>query len=122
MTCVKLYNDTTSIFKNSSDKDFIIIDEISSGFGAFGAIVVCLLGTAANAFTLFVILTRPKVKTQTLSPLIFFLSLCYFFFSILFLPLVAMRYIHQDGIKDVIGMCSSMVTVVEYHSEADEIQ
>ena len=93
MTCVQ----------NESDPDSIIIDEISSGFGAFGAIVVCLLGTVANAFTLFVILTRPKVKTQTLSPLIFFLSLCYFFFSILFLPMVAMRYIHQDGIEDVIG-------------------
>ena len=112
MTCVQ----------NESDPDSIIIDEISSGFGAFGAIIVCLLGTVANAFTLFVILTRPKVKTQTLSPLIFFMSLCYFFFSILFLPMVAMRYIHQDGIKDVIGMYSRMMIVLDFHRTADEIQ
>ena len=91
MTCTNSTNDT------------IIIDEISSGFGAFGALVCLILGTGANLWALLTMITRPKARNQPLSPLVFYLSISYFFFCIFCLPLVLMRFIYRENIVDHLG-------------------
>ena len=91
MTCTNSTNNT------------IIIDEISSGFGAFGALVCLILGTGANLWALLTMLTRPKARNQPLSPLVFYLSMSYFFFCIFCLPLVLMRFIYRENIAQHLG-------------------
>ena len=91
MTCTNSTNDT------------IIIDQISSGFGAFGALVCLILGTGANSWALLTMITRPKARNQPLSPLVFYLSISYFFFCIFCLPLVLMRFIYRENIVDHLG-------------------
>jgi hypothetical protein len=91
MTCTNSTNDT------------IIIDEISSGFGAFGALVCLILGTGANSWALLTMITRPKARNQPLSPLVFYLSISYFFFCIFCLPLVLMRFIYRENIVEHLG-------------------
>ena len=88
---------------NSPNDTHIIIDEISSGFAVFGAIVCVILGTCSNGLALSTLLTRPKVRKQGLSPLVFYLSLCYLLFCTLLLPLVIMRFIYREDIIEHLG-------------------
>ena len=94
---------------SDSTNDTIIIDEISSGFGAFGALVCLILGTGANLIALLTMLTRPKARNQPLSPLVFYLSLSYFFFCILCLPLVLMRFIYRENIVQHLGKVTELM-------------
>ena len=97
MTCTNSTNDT------------IIIDEISSGFGAFGALVCLILGTGANLWALLTMLIRPKARKQPLSPLVFYLSMSYFFFCIFCLPLVLMRFIYRENIVQHLGKVTELM-------------
>ena len=94
--------ETTTAQSNITESE-LIIDNISSGFGAFGATICFILGTLLNLLTLVVILSSRKVKKQPLSPLLFFLSLSYLSFCVLFLPMLILRFSLRDSISEVLG-------------------
>ena len=94
--------ETTTALSNITESE-LIIDSVSSGFGAFGATICFILGTLLNLLTLVVILSSRKVKKQPLSPLLFFLSLSYLSFCVLFLPLVILRFSLRDRITELLG-------------------
>ena len=77
-----------------------IIDPISSGFGMSGAVLCSILGTLVNGLTLMVILFQPAVKYHSTSPLLFFQAVGDLIFSSLYLPMVAVRFYHQDKLMD----------------------
>ena len=83
---------------NETNKTIIIIGQVSSTFGVFGAITCSVLGTLLNLLVLIVILTRAKVRRYNASPLMFYHSLSLLTFSALCLPVAAMRFYFRDNI------------------------
>ena len=81
-----------------NNSDYIIIDELSSGFGAAGAIFCSITGIIFNSISLYVLWFNPNVKKNITSPLLFMQGLCDLSFSIGCLPIIALRFILRDKV------------------------